>query len=112
MTSPSERRKDVVGNIYLLHFTRPYLHAGHYLGWTEGPVEERIARHRSGHGSPLVACVMRLGQDVILAREWNGVTRAEERRLKIVGGLARQCPICKAKKKKKEEEFLKTVAWG
>lgn len=29
-------RTNVVGSIYLLHFDRPYLHAGHYLGWDEG----------------------------------------------------------------------------
>ena len=99
-------RVDVVGNIYLLHFERPYLHAGHYLGWTEGPIQERIARHVSGHGSPLVACVVRLGIKVLLSRSWFNVTRKKERSLKNIGGLRRQCPICK------EQEFLKTVAWG
>jgi hypothetical protein len=106
----SAPRTNVVGNIYLLHFSKPHLHAGHYLGWTEGPVEVRVERHKACHGSPLVAAAIRNGSEIILARSWSNVTRAEEKRLKEVGGLRRQCPICK--EAAKTAKLLKTIAWG
>ena len=42
------------GIVYLLHFERSYRHARHYIGFTQN-LEQRLAEHRAGRGSPLVA---------------------------------------------------------
>lgn len=65
--------------IYLLHFSRSYRHARHYLGFTND-LEARLAAHRAGRGSPLVAAAVRAGIDFELAAIWPG-DRTEERRL-------------------------------
>jgi hypothetical protein len=62
--------------------------------------------------------VSEAGIDYTLARTWENVTREKERSLKNSGGLSRQCPICKAAGKdsrknwSKEQQLLKTIAWG
>ena len=90
-----QRRENVPGLIYLLHFDRPLHHARHYLGWTEGEtLTERLDRHRSGHGSKLVAAVRRAGIDFKVARIWSG-TRHDERKLKKSKNVPRRyCLIC------------------
>ncbi len=42
------------GVVYLIHLSRPYRHARHYLGWTQN-LEQRLAEHRAGRGSPVGA---------------------------------------------------------
>jgi predicted GIY-YIG superfamily endonuclease len=82
-----------VGSVYLLHFGQSYYHARHYLGFTRN-VENRIRRHRRGRGSPLVRAVVESGIEIFLARRWERVTRAFERRLhRRESRLA--CPICR-----------------
>jgi len=92
----SERRENVAGTIYLLHFERPFRHARHYLGWTEGDrIDERLERHRSGNGSKLMRAVTNAGIDFRIARTWSG-TRHLERELKKSKNVPRQhCTICK-----------------
>lgn len=84
------------GTVYLLHFSRPYRHARHYLGWTSGPLEKRLARHRAGRGSRLIEVIAREGITFELARTWAG-GRDRERALKRQGGAARRCPLCGAR---------------
>jgi hypothetical protein len=89
------------GTVYLLCFTGPdgrprrYRHAGHYCGWTAGPVEDRLAQHVAGQGSPLVRAVLAAGLTVQLVATWPG-TRALERRLKVGPHGVRTCPRCRA----------------
>ena len=85
-------------SLYLLHFDPPYQHAGHYLGFTSGPVAVRVAQHTSmtAKGSPLVRAAILAGSTVTVARTWARGTRTEERRLKRHHQLARHCPICRA----------------
>lgn len=64
--------------IYLLHFTHPYRHAQHYLGFTED-LDRRLQQHRSGRGSPLVAAAINAGIDFELAATWTGDRREEPR---------------------------------
>ena len=80
------------GTVYLLHFDRPYAHAGHYTGWTRD-LTARLAEHTSGHGARLLAVVKAAGIGWTLARTWTG-TRALERKLKRQGGASRRCPHC------------------
>lgn len=83
--------------LYLLHFDPPYLHAGHYLGYSDD-IERRVAEHLAANGkaSPLVRAALHAGSDVTVARTWPRLGRREERRLKRQGGLSRHCPRCRA----------------
>lgn len=82
----------VTGTVYLLHFDRPYGHAGHYTGWTTN-LTVRLAEHANGHGARLLAVARSAGIGWKLARTWTG-TRAVERALKRQGGASRRCPLC------------------
>lgn len=81
--------------VYLLHFSRPFRHALHYLGWTVNLLE-RIAKHRAGTGARLVAVVREYGIEVEVVAVWPG-DRSTERSLKRWHNGKRLCPICKAK---------------
>ena len=83
-----------IGTVYLLHFSRPYYHARHYLGFTRD-VEQRLRYHLRGRGSPLVRAALACGIEIFLAREWDHVTRRFERRVHNIGRNARGCPICR-----------------
>jgi len=80
------------GTVYLLHFDRPYRHAGHYTGWTSD-LDNRLACHERGRGARLLAVIQQAGIGWTLARTWPG-TRTTERALKRQGGAARRCPLC------------------
>lgn len=83
------------GTIYLIHFHRPYHHARHYIGWT-ADLGERLARHASGDGSPLIRAVMAAGIGWSLVRTWVGMTRRHERQLHNAHGHGpRFCPVCR-----------------
>ena len=83
-----------MGLIYLLHFERSYRHARHYLGYTDD-LAARLAAHRAGRGSPLVAAAVRDGINFQLAATWSGDHR-QERRLHCYRNSPRQlCPICR-----------------
>lgn len=89
----------VHGTIYLLHF-EPGLHvtgnrfARHYIGWTGNGLEDRLAYHLAGRGSRLIAAVVRAGQQVTVAKTWDG-TRDQERYLKNLRNAGRICPLCR-----------------
>jgi hypothetical protein len=92
-------RENVSGTVYLLCFT-PGLRvtgnrfARHYLGWTEGAVDDRVATHLSGQGSPLVKAALSAGCEVECVRTWEGVDRYFERKLKRQRCAPRLCPTC------------------
>lgn len=88
--------KNILGTIYLLHFSRPYKHAKHYLGWTSN-LEERLSEHAKGRGARLLEVVAAEGITWRLARTWEG-DRYRERAFKQ-RGKAKNCPICRARKK-------------
>lgn len=78
---------------YLLHFQRFYHHARHYLVYSDD-LDARVAAHRAGRGSPLVAAAVRDGIDFELAATWPG-DRHEERGLhRYRNSPRRLCPIC------------------
>jgi hypothetical protein len=81
------------GIVYLLHFERSYRHARHYIGFTQN-LEQRLAEHRAGRGSPLVAAAIADGIAFQLAAIWQG-DRHDERRLhRQKNTRARLCPLC------------------
>ena len=71
----------VVGTVYVLHLEPAYRHARHYVGWTAGDVDARVAMHLQGAGSPLLRAAVRAGVDVQLVATYPG-SRHLERRLK------------------------------
>ena len=80
------------GVIYMLHFSQPYKHARHYVGWTDDLLD-RLDRHASGHGARLVAVITQAGIGFTLVRICEG-TRRTERAIKNAGGAPRYCPAC------------------
>ena len=80
------------GTIYLIHFDRPYKHAGHYIGWALD-VRRRLAEHAAGRGAHLMAVIKDAGITWQLARTWPG-DRRRERAIKNMGGARRRCPLC------------------
>ena len=89
MTAPRGR------GCYLLHFTEPYKHARHYLGYSPR-IADRLDKHAAGTGARLTQVVKDAGIGWTLARVWPGKGRTEERRLKNRGSSRRHCPVCKA----------------
>jgi hypothetical protein len=83
-----------VGVIYLLHFERSYYHARHYLGYTDD-LEGRLAAHRAGRGSPLVAAAVRDVIDFALAATWPGDRHHERRLHRYHNSPPQLCPICR-----------------
>lgn len=88
--------QDNLGDVYLLHFSKPYKHAKHYLGFCRSEeVARRLQEHASGKGSNLCTVAAQAGVTFTVARVWLGVTRTYERSLKNQGGASRICPICR-----------------
>lgn len=89
----------MLGTVYLLHL-EPGLPitgsrvARHYIGWTEGDVDARVATHLAGQGSPLVRAAIAAGSTVTVERTWPRVDRNFERRLKRRHEAPRLCPLC------------------
>jgi predicted GIY-YIG superfamily endonuclease len=81
------------GTIYLLHFTEPYKHAKHYVGFTTD-LTARLEAHRQGTGARLMEVIVGAGISFQLARTWQG-TRTDERRIKNRKEAPRLCPLCK-----------------
>ena len=86
--------------VYLLHFSRPYHHARHYLGSTHD-LDARLADHQAGRGARLLEVVVAVGISFEVARTWPG-GRKEERRLKRRKASPRMCPICSPRREGRE----------
>lgn len=86
------------GTVYLYHFSRPYKHAQHYIGWTND-TKKRDLRHRRLGGSKLLRAVRLAGIQIHIVREWHDVDRHFERRLKRRKNSRFLCPICREKGK-------------
>lgn len=82
------------GIVYLVHFSRPYHHARHYLGWTQN-LDERLVAHSLGRGAKLLAAVSLAGINFEVVRIWEDKTRHFERKLKKQKNGPRFCPVCK-----------------
>lgn len=98
-----------IGTVYLLHFSRPFGHARHYLGWAKR-LKDRLSHHDNGSGANLLRHVREAGITWVVARTWEKVDRNEERRLKKRGGASRLCPICQALAKERLDEAPGGVA--
>lgn len=83
--------------VYLLHFSSPYKHAKHYIGWAS-KLNKRIEHHKHGTGARLCAVVVGAGIELQLARVWEGKGKDWERQLKNCKKPSRFCPICHGEK--------------
>ena len=85
----------VIGTVYLLHFKHKYRHCQHYIGFTERTLDERLGEHWSGNGSALTSAVhQQAGNEMILARTWEGVDSSIEFILKCRAESPKLCPVC------------------
>lgn len=83
--------------VYLLHFDSPISEhhtAQHYIGWTEGPIENRLEAHRSNGGARFTQVANERGIGYQVVRTWKG-NRKLERKLKNRKNSPKLCPICK-----------------
>lgn len=78
--------------VYLIHFSRPYHHARHYIGFTSD-YKVRFALHKQGKAARLTQVVVDSGIKLRLVRVWIG-GRTFERRLKNRKNAKLLCPIC------------------
>ena len=83
------------GTVYLLHFSTPYKHAKHYVGFTNN-LSAGLEAHASGQGARLLEVITSAGIGFELARTWQG-TRKDERRIKNRKEAPRLCPLCKSR---------------
>lgn len=90
-----QRRSNVRGTVYLLHFHEKFHHCQHYVGWTEGDVAKRLDKHWKGAGAKLLKAVVGAGIEICLVRVWKNQDRHFERRLKNRKNSKQLCPLCK-----------------
>ncbi len=95
-------KKHTTSTVYLIHLLRPLGNpnnprgmASHYLGFAEHDLAARLERHHAGNGSRIMAAVAKAGIPWVLARVWEGASRADERRLKSLKHASRLCPYCR-----------------
>lgn len=82
-----------MNGVYLLHFSSPYKHAKHYVGWSKA-IDKRINHHKHGTGARLPKAVIDAGLDLIIARVWEGQDKIFERRVHNYKKSYKLCPIC------------------
>ena len=78
--------------VYLIHFSKPYQHAQHYIGSTFD-LDLRMQQHEAGQGARLMEVVTDAGIDWEVVRTWNG-DRKLERQLKNLHNAPLLCPEC------------------
>jgi len=81
---------------YLLHFTPPYRHAGHYLGFADD-LPRRLRRQATGKGARLVAVALAAGCTFELVWLRLGSRDDERRRKNLKAAPRLLCPVCPAR---------------
>jgi len=106
--------KGLIGTVYLIHFSEPYKHARHYLGFTTD-LEKRIRQHKEirinnldkeshERGAVLMAYVNSAGIEWEVIRIWEGVPLEKELRMKRSMHFPRVCPKCGVEERRKARE--------
>lgn len=80
--------------VYLIHFSEKFKHARHYIGFTDGKLDQRMEHHRKGTGSSLMKAVTNAGIEWSVARIWESGNRNFERKLKNRKESKCLCPVC------------------
>lgn len=78
--------------VYILHFSQPYKHCRHYVGYSAN-VARRFREHLAGHGVGLTKAVIDAGITIVLARKISG-NRSTERLIRELKSTPSLCPIC------------------
>lgn len=92
------RQGHIFGTVYLVHFSRAFKGAQHYLGFTTN-LSQRMREHRAGKGNGLIAAAIRAGASVRVVRKWGGVDGFFETLLKGGHDNRALCPVCNPKGK-------------
>jgi hypothetical protein len=79
-----------ISGVCLIHLHGPSFHARHYVGYAHD-IARRVATHRKGQGSPLLAAATAAGIDWHIVQIWPGGDRRFERKLRNRHG-SRLCP--------------------
>jgi hypothetical protein len=85
--------------VYLVHLaermgsTHPRGGCQHYIGWTGVGVDRRLAVHREGRGSRMLAAAVERGISFNVVKTWDG-GRDLERQLKNRRNAPKLCPTC------------------
>ena len=97
---------------YLICLDQPYFHARHYVGFSND-IPARIAAHRKGQGSPLLAAALAAGIDFRVVRVWPGADRRFERKLHNRHG-SRLCPepACASAQQERRRQLRLPLAGG
>jgi predicted GIY-YIG superfamily endonuclease len=82
-----------IAGVYLLHFTKPFGRARHYIGWSPD-IYKRVSRHKEGKGAKFTMGALRHGADLLLVRIWPGGDRRLEWELKHKGTHQALCALC------------------
>lgn len=92
--------KNKIGVVYLVHFSKAFFHARHYMGFCESTrkLDDRFEYHEKGLGSKLIAAAVNQGITFSLVRLWRG-TRTDERNFKKMKCGPHYCPICSGHKR-------------
>jgi len=90
------RTGQIVGNVYLIHFSRAFNSARHYLGFSTD-IAARVERHKAGRGSPLLKPVTAAKIPWRVVRTWRKRDGNFERELKEGSDLRDLCPVCNKK---------------
>jgi hypothetical protein len=89
----------VTTTVYLLHFSRPFRHAAHYLGSTALSMADRLAEHHAGRGSKLTRAAAADAITYTVSRTWPGSKRDERAMKGRTHGSRtnwrKRCPLCR-----------------
>lgn len=96
------------GTVYLIHFDRPYKHAGHYLGYASD-LEKRLERHRKGRGARLLDVIQKEGIDWKVVRTWSPAGPVVEAELKRFHNNRALCPVCQSTYRMEKATHLRTM---
>jgi hypothetical protein len=101
-----------ISGVYLIHLDDPYFHARHYVGFADD-IAQRIATHRKGHGSPLLAAATAAGIACMVVQIWPGGDRRFERKLHNRHG-SRLCPepVCVSIQRQRRLQLRLPLASG
>lgn len=85
--------------VYLIHFSKKFGHARHYLGYTND-LKSRLHHHRNGTGSKLLKAVSAAGINWRIIRIWENEGVDFEQKIKRCGNSTKYCPICRKHRKR------------
>ncbi len=89
--------------VYLIHLSKPFHHARHYLGFTTD-LKSRLFHHRNGTGSKFLAAVNKAGITWRVIRTWEDKGIEFEQKVKRCGNSTSYCPICRKKRNVKRRK--------